>query len=154
MLIFIFTATCYPFIIFNFIFIYKSFSFFTILGCSFLTDRPNDTQAPVYYSVLFTSLIMFFVFLILIFLSFWFWVSSDLFSVYFSGVLVAILVFCSLSHLFFSGQNDKVEKLTSNKRTRDSNDCQGPNYFYYKTSELEFKITSIKILAGLEKNIE
>ena len=97
---------------------------------------------------------MFFVFLILIFLSFWFWVSSDLFSVYFSGVLVAILVFCSLSHLFFSGQNDKVEKLTSNKRTRDSNDCQGPNYISYKTSELEFRITSIKILAGLEKSIE
>ena len=73
---------------------------------------------------------------------------------YFSGVLVAILVFCSLSHLFFSGQNDKMEKITSNKRTRNRNDCQGPNYFGYKTSELEFRITSIKTLAGLEKSIE
>jgi len=34
-----------------------------------------------------------------------------LFTVYFSGVVVTLLAFCSLIHLFSPGQNDKAEKI-------------------------------------------
>ena len=82
----------------------------------------------MYCPVLFICLILFSFFS---FLS-WFLVSFDLFSVYLSGVIVAIFVLCSPIHLFFFGHNEKVEELTLRKRTRGSTHCQGLNQYGYK----------------------
>ena len=85
------------------------------------------------------------------FFLFWFLISSDFYSVYFAGVIVDIFVFCSLIHLFFFGQNDKMEKLTLEKRTTVSTIRDLISMGISKMSELEFRIMSIKILAGFEK---
>ena len=77
---------------------------------------------------------------------------SVLESVYFSGVVVAILVFCSFVHLFFYEQNDKTEKLISPERTKVVMTVRDLiSMDISKMLELEFRITIIKILAGLEK---
>ena len=68
--------------------------------------------------------------------------------------MVAILVFCSFVHLFFYEQNDKTEKLISPERTKvvlTARDLISMDIS--KMLELEFRITIIKILAGLEKDI-
>ena len=101
------------------------------------------TSCPTSYYILF-----YFIFF------FWFWVSSDLYSVYFSGVVVAILVFCSLMCLFFSGQNEEIQKLTS-KREQEvvlfARDLITMDISMIL--KLEFIIIIIMILAGLEKSI-
>jgi len=80
---------------------------------------------------------------------------SDFFSVYFSGVVVTLLAFCSLILLFFSGQNDKMKNSPQKKRTRGVlTDRDLINTNISKMSELEFRMMIIKILAGLEKSIE
>lgn len=102
----------YHFLIFIFIVVqsYVSFSFLKILGCSFFW--PKYTQNLVYGSLLFTSLIIFFFFFLSLSLPHHqFQVSSNLFSIYFSGAIVTLLACYSLVHLFFQ-QNDKMEKLT------------------------------------------
>ena len=90
----------------------RSFSFVIILESSFLTNGHRIRYIALFY------------------LSVWLYslfkknfssfgkISSDLFSVYFSGVIVAILGFCSLVHQFFSGQNDKMKKFTSKKENK------------------------------------
>lgn len=135
----------FPCILFNLFSTYKSFPFVTILGFSFLTNGPKYTQDPVYYSILFTCLIIFSLFNF----SFQFWVSCDLCSVYFSGDIVAISVFCSLIHRFFSAQ---MEKTSSHKREPKAvlNARNLVSMDISNMVELKFRIMIIKILSGLE----
>ena len=71
-----------------------------------------------------------------------FLVSSCLFSIYFSGVVVAILVFCSLVHLLFL--DDKTEELASKKENKKTAKDLISMYVS-KMLELEFRIAIITI---------
>ena len=77
-----------------------------------------------------------------------------MFSVYLSDV-VAILAFCSLLHLFFSGQMTR-QKNSPQKREQEAvliaRDLISMDIS--NISALEFRIMIIKIVAGLKKSIE
>ena len=76
--------------------------------------------------------------------------------IYFAGVRADIFVFCSLIHLINSEQNSKMGKLTPTKEQHEAvlTIRDQINMHVSKMSELEFRVTIIKIQAGLEKSIE
>ena len=71
------------------------------------------------------------------------------------GVIVAILVFCALVHLFFSGKRTSWKNSPQKRKqeavltARDLISMDISNI-----SALEFRIMIIKIVAGLKKSIE